>query len=66
MRVGLCDRFQREFAAWERRRKEIVQRFRETLTERKQEMRTTLKRNFEDTNAKLQEAVIIELLKAFP
>ena len=66
MKLGLRDRFPNEFATWERRRVVITQRFRGALTEREKEMRITLEQNSEDTKVKLREAVIIEVLKAFP
>ena len=66
MKLGLRDRFPNEFATWERRRVVIAQRFRGALTEREKEMRITLEQNSEDTKVKLREAVIIEVLKAFP
>jgi hypothetical protein len=66
MKLGLRDRFPNEFSTWERRRKEITQHFQGTLTERERQMRTTLEQNSEDTKVKLREAVIIEVLKAFP
>ena len=66
MKLGLRDRFPNEFAAWERRREEIKQRFLGSRTERQKEMHTNLERNFEDIKVRLREAVIIEVLKAFP
>ena len=66
MKLGLRDRFPNEFATWERRRDEIKQRFQGTRTERQKEMDTTLEQNFEDIKVRLREAVIIEVLKAFP
>ena len=66
MKLGLCDRFPNEFATWERRMEEIKRRFQGTRTEREREMRTILEQNSEDTKVKLREAVIIEVLKAFP
>ena len=66
MKLGLRDRFPNEFATWERRRNEIRQRFQGTRTERQQEMHTMLDQNFEDIKVRLREAVIVEVLKAFP
>ena len=66
MKLGPSDRFPKEFATWERHRKEITQRFQGTRTERQKEMHTMLKRNFEDIKVNIQEGVIIEVLKAFP
>jgi hypothetical protein len=51
---------------WERRRKEILQGFRGTLSERQTAMYANIERDFEDIRAKIQEAVIVEVLKAFP
>jgi hypothetical protein len=66
MNLGLIDRFPKEFATWERHRGEITQRFQGIRTERQNEMHIMLERNLEDINVELREAVIIEVLKAFP
>jgi hypothetical protein len=66
MTLGLSDRFSNEFTTWERRRKEVTQRFQATFTERQKEMHTILERNLKDIKVALREAVIIEVLKAFP
>jgi hypothetical protein len=66
MKLGLVDRFPKEFATWEGRRKDITRHFQEIRTERQKEMRTTLARNLEDIKVELREAVIVEVLKAFP
>ena len=66
MKLDLCNRFPNEFATWERRREEIAQRFRGTRTERQKGMHTKLERNLEDIKVGLREAVIIEVVKAFP
>ena len=66
MELGVRDRFQNEFATWEKRGKEIKQRFRETLTRRKKDMHIKLEGDLEDMKARLRDAVIIEVLKAFP
>jgi hypothetical protein len=66
MKLSLIDRFPKEFATWERRRGEIIQRFQGIRTERQNEMYIMLERNLEDINVELREAVIIEVLKAFP
>ena len=66
MNLGLRNRFPNEFATWERRREEIKQRFQGIRAERQKEMHTMLERNLEDIRVKLREAVIIEVLKAFP
>jgi hypothetical protein len=66
MKLGLRDRFPNELATWERRRDEIKQRFQETHTERQKDMHTTLEQNFEDIKFRLRDAVIVEVLNAFP
>jgi hypothetical protein len=66
MKLGLIDRFPKEFATWERHRGGIIQRFRDIRTERQNEMHTMFERNLEDIKVKLREAVVIEVLKAFP
>jgi hypothetical protein len=66
MKLGLRDRFQGEFAKWERRREEIKQRFQAICTGRQNEMHTNLERDLEDIKVRLREAVIIEVLKAYP
>jgi hypothetical protein len=66
--IKLClkARFPNECAAWERRRKEIMQGFRVTLTNRQAEMHATNEQIFEDMRVKIREAVIVEVLKVFP
>jgi hypothetical protein len=66
MKLGLIDRFPKDFATWERRKGEIIQHFQGIRTERQNEMHVMLERNLEDINVGLREAVIIEVLKAFP
>ena len=66
MKLGLRDRFPNEFATWGRRRDEIKQRFQGTRTERQKEMHTTLEQNSEDIKVRVRDAVIVEVLKAFP
>jgi len=66
MKLGLIDRFPEEFATWEKRREGVIQRFQDIRTERQNEMHTMLERNVEDLKVTLREAVIIEVLKAFP
>jgi hypothetical protein len=66
MKLGLSDRFPKDFATWERCRGAIIQRFQGIRTERQNEMHTMLERNLENINVELREAVIIEVLKAFP
>ena len=66
MNIVLRKRLPDECTAWERRRKEVIQGFRGTITERQAEMRVKLEQNFEDIRVKLQEAVIADVLKTFP
>ena len=66
MKLGLSDRFPKEFAMWERCRGEIIQQFKGIRTERQNEIHIKLERDLENINVELQEAVIIEVLKAFP
>ena len=66
MKLGLRDRYANEFATWERFREEIKRRFREARIERQKEMHAMLERDLEDIKVKLREAVIIEVLNAFP
>jgi len=66
MKLGLVDRFPKEYATWERHREHIIHRFRDIRTERRNEMHTILEHDLEDVKVKLREAVIIEVLKAFP
>lgn len=66
MKLGLIDRFPKEFAMWERRRGEITKRFHGIRTERQDELHIRLEHDLEDINLELREAVIIEVLKAFP
>lgn len=62
----LRPRFPSECTAWERRRKEVIQDFRGTITERKSEMHVQLEQSFKDIKVKLRQAVVAEVLKAFP
>ena len=66
MRMGLSTRFPREYETWEERRAEIAKRFQNTLTQRQEEIRVILEQNSGDVQAKVREAVIGEILKAFP
>ena len=66
MKLGLRDRFPNEIARWERRRERIARRFREIRTERQKKMFTVVEQNLEDITVRLREAVIVEVLKAFP
>lgn len=66
MKLGLRDRFPNEFTTWERCTKEIKRHFQETRTDRQKEMYAMLERNLDDIKVKLREAVINEVLNAFP
>ena len=66
MKLGLSDRFPNEFARWERRREEIAQHFRETCSKQQKEMLTKLVQIFENIKVRLRQAVVVEVLKAFP
>ena len=66
IKLGLRTRFPNECTAWERRREEVIQGFRGTITERQAEMHVKVDQSFEDIRVKLQEAVVTEVLKAFP
>ncbi len=66
IKIGLRTRCPNECTAWERRRKEVMQGFRGTITERQGEMHVKVEQSFEDMRVKLQEAVVAEVLKAFP
>jgi hypothetical protein len=67
MKLGFSDRLSNEFATWERRRQEMMQRFQVTRAERQQEMHTTLERKIEDAKVRLREgeAMITEVIKTF-
>ena len=64
--LALDTRFSNECAAWKERRKDIMQGFQETLAERQGAMYAKIERDFEDIRVKIQEAVIVEVLEAFP
>jgi hypothetical protein len=64
--MGLSTRFPKEYEAWEERRTEIAKRFQNTLAQRQAEISVTLEQNSEDIQAKVRQAVIGEILKAFP
>jgi hypothetical protein len=66
MRLGLSTRFPEEYEAWEKRRTKIEKRFQKTLAERQEEIHATLDQNSGDIQEKAREAVIDEILKAFP
>ncbi|KAF8270139.1 hypothetical protein EI94DRAFT_1572222, partial [Lactarius quietus] len=64
--MNLGTRFPKEYEAWEKRRIEIEKSFQETLAERQAEIHVTLEQASRDVEAKVREAVIREILKAFP
>ena len=66
MKLSLRDRFANEFATWERCREEIKRGFRDARIERQKGMHAMLERDLEGIKVKLREAVIIEVLNAFP
>jgi hypothetical protein len=67
MDLGLGTRFAKEYEAWGKRRIEILaKRFRGTLTQRQAEILINLEENPGDIQANVREAVISEILKAFP
>ena len=66
MRLGLSSRFPEEYEAWEKHRTKIEKRFKTTLAERQEETRATLEQGSGDIEARAREAVIVEILKAFP
>lgn len=64
--IGLDVRFSKEYEAWEKRRTEIEKRFQQTLADRQAEIHATLEENSVNIQAMVREAVISEILKAFP
>jgi hypothetical protein len=66
MRLGLSTRFPEEYEAWEKRRTKIEKRFQKTLADRQEESHATLEQDSGDIQAKAHEAVIGEIVKAFP
>ena len=66
IKLGPRDRFPNEFATWERCRKEIKRNFEGTRTDRQGAMYAMLERNLDDIKVILREAVINEVLNAFP
>ena len=59
--LSLRARFPNACTTWERRRKEVMQSFQGTITERQVEMHVRLEQNFEDLRVKLQKAVVAEV-----
>jgi len=66
IKLALDTRFPKECAGWKERRKEIMQGFQGTLAERQRAMHAKIERDFEGIRVKIREAVIVEVLKAFP
>jgi hypothetical protein len=66
MRLGLSTRFPEEYEAWAKRRIKIEKRFQKILAERQADIHASLEQNSGDIQAKVREAVIVEILKVFP
>jgi hypothetical protein len=64
--MELGTRFPKEYEAWEKRRIAIEKRFQKTITQREEEAHETLQKESGDLESKVREAVIDEILKAFP
>ena len=64
--MGLGTRFPKEYDAWEKRRIEIDKRFQKTITLRQAEVHETLTKESGELQSTVREAVIDEILKAFP
>ena len=64
--MTLGTRFPKEYEAWEKRRIEIEKRFQKTLAKRQKEFHATLEQTSGDIQVKVREAVIGEIVKAFP
>jgi hypothetical protein len=64
--MELGTRFPKEYEAWEKRRVEIEKRFQKTITQREEESHETLQKESGDLESKVREAVIDEILRAFP
>ena len=66
MRLGLGTRFPGEYEAWEKQGIEIEKHFQTTLAEQQAKVHETLEKNSGDIQVTTREAVIGEILKAFP
>lgn len=64
--MELGKRFPKEYEAWEKRRNEIEKRFQKIITQRQKASRETIQKQSGDLESKVREAVIDEILKAFP
>lgn len=62
----LGTRFPEEYDAWEKRKTKIEKDFQQNFGRRHTEIHDTLMQNSGDIQAKVREAVISEILKAFP
>lgn len=59
-------RFPKEYQAWEKRTIEIEKRFQKLVTERQAEIHEALQEESGELKLNVREAVIVEILKAFP
>ena len=65
-KMNLGTRFPKEYESWENRRSKIEKRFQTTLIERQAEIHLTVEQASGDIQATVRDAVIGEILKAFP
>ena len=64
--MGLATRFPKEYDAWEKRRIEIGKRFQRIIKQRQEEIHETLRKESGALQSTVREAVIDEIMKAFP
>ena len=64
--MGLGNRFPKEYDAWEKRRIEIGKRFQKLITQRQAEIRKTLTEESGPLQSAVREAMVDDILKAFP
>ena len=64
--MELGTRFPNEYEAWEKRRVEIEKRIQKTIKQQQEEFHETFKNESGDLQLKVRDAVIDEILKAFP
>ena len=64
--MGIDNPFPEDYKSWEDRRSEIEKRFHTTLTKRQAHIHLTLEQASGDIQATVREAVIDEMLEAFP
>ncbi|KAH9029436.1 hypothetical protein EDB85DRAFT_2251894, partial [Lactarius pseudohatsudake] len=62
--LSLGTRFPKEYETWERGKNKI--RFQQIISKRKEEMHAKIEQDFEGIQAKVQRAVVSEILKTFP